>query len=566
MNEDEMRMIEEERERMLSDMFNSIKEEKEEFNLEDKLREEKYEEFENTLEESYDLPKEVQEYVKDGNLFSIGNDLPLTFTYFVLLGQILKNFIRIPIRGIRLDPRFHFIWLQTARTGKTAVWKYLNSIMEKVYSGINDLNLLDADFCQTFEVLEDNQTVKKMKLIDKNGEESLSDIDANSTFDVSYSHRRILDDTWNFDTFSIESTTDSALMGTIRPNPLFDPNNHPPEEAYRVIRGGLQGSGIAHWDEFEQSGIFTQSKHKEEMMMILQRFMNGLDSDSYKIRRKLSDSEKTFECDCQRTLYATSYVPKGFMKIIVNTGALQRAVVFVREVPEYKRREMYDEFQDGLGIEENIQVPIDKHVTNLLTLYRTVMNRWKKVGRDPNKVFTLGQGVKDVWKLSRQKMEKYIEDHPPIIREVVYSFMINTIQYELILAYMIAAIETPHRKEEHKWIVTRHNMHQARSLMEKSYESITDWIDEALKTSPNVEADKQTQNLAHMTTAYNNLKEKHSDERGFIHNALIVKEFIRVSELKRAMAYRVMQKERERIFEMEGTGKNLALKLKEEKK
>ena len=69
-----------------------------------------------------------------------------------------------------------------------------------------------------------------------------------------------------------------------------------------------------------------------------------------------------------------------------------------------------------------------------------------------------------------------------------------------------------------------------------------------------------------MTTAYNNLKEKYSDEQGFIHNALIVKEFMKVSKLKKSMVYRIMANERERIFEMEGTGKNLALKLKEEKK
>ena len=41
---------------------------------------------------------------------------------------------------------------------------------------------------------------------------------------------------------------------------------------------------------------------------------------------------------------------------------------------------------------------------------------------------------------------------------------------------------------------------------------------------------------------------------------------MKVSKLKKSMVYRIMANERERIFEMEGTGKNLALKLKEEKK
>ena len=90
MNEEEERMIEEEREKQLNNMFNSVSEETE-LNIDYNVLEE------SIREENNELPKEIKEYVEDGNLFSIGNDLPITFTYFVLLGQIMKNFIRISL-------------------------------------------------------------------------------------------------------------------------------------------------------------------------------------------------------------------------------------------------------------------------------------------------------------------------------------------------------------------------------------------------------------------------------------------------------------------------------------
>ena len=83
--------------------------------------------------QDYELPKLVKDYVNVAKEYSIENEFPATISFFMILGQILKDFYTIPVKAQRIDPRVHFAWFQTARTGKTAIWKMLESICDMVF-------------------------------------------------------------------------------------------------------------------------------------------------------------------------------------------------------------------------------------------------------------------------------------------------------------------------------------------------------------------------------------------------------------------------------------------------
>ena len=253
-------------------------------NYEDDIPDEAYEalfgqEIEDIEEEQYPLPQIVQDWVEEGTKFSYYNDYPITILYFVTLGQIVKDFIRIPVGANTLDTRVHLGWFQTARTGKTAAWKFMKKVLTGLFDQLNG----------------DTQPIAIQE----------------------YMRER------NMNIFGTLAYTDASLIGTIRRNPMFN-EEHARQaeedgeeydiEEFRHIQGGLEGSGIAHFDEFEHSGIFNPTKNKQEILAYFQTFMNGLDSESYKITKRLADFEFEMVCDCRRSMYATTYVPKSFVE------------------------------------------------------------------------------------------------------------------------------------------------------------------------------------------------------------------------------------------------------------
>lgn len=46
------------------------------------------------------------------------------------------------------------------------------------------------------------------------------------------------------------------------------------------------------------------------------------------------------ECMCQRSVWATTYIPKHLKSVIAEKGVLQRMLVYVREVPEEEQHDM----------------------------------------------------------------------------------------------------------------------------------------------------------------------------------------------------------------------------------
>ena len=334
-------------------------------NYEDDIDEEAYEaiygiDVEEITQEQYPLPKIVQDWIEEGSKFSYYNEFTIMMLYFVALGQIVKDFIRIPVGANTLDTRVHLAWFQTARTGKTAAWKFMKKILTGTFAKLNG----------------DTQSI------------AIQD----------YMEGRELD------VFGTLAYTDASLVGTIRRNPLWketdaqqaeDDGEAYDVEEFRHIKGGLEGNGIAHFDEFEHSGIFNPTKNKQEILAYFQTFMNGLDSESYKITKRLADFEYEMVCDCRRSMYATSYVPKSFVEIVATTGVLQRAFMFIREVDDETRRKIAEMYIDNIGIRVETLMQTDSFEHALEAIFQNVFAKWEQEGRNPHNVMTIPKEVSD---------------------------------------------------------------------------------------------------------------------------------------------------------------------------
>ena len=83
----------------------------------------------------------------------------------------------------------------------------------------------------------------------------------------------------SFNVFDITDYTDAALIGSFekREEEVEDEKGHIRRMMVDTpIPGQLEGAGLAIWDEFEYSGIFKQSQHKENAIVYLNTFMNTL--------------------------------------------------------------------------------------------------------------------------------------------------------------------------------------------------------------------------------------------------------------------------------------------------
>ena len=194
------------------------------------------------LEES--MPKLVEDWTNAVVSVSKKNDIPATTSFFVILGQITKDFVRIPRGENTEDSRIHFCWMQTSGSGKSTLWNFVHKVNDEVNEKIN--------------LFEGTNIIEEP--------------------DVYIPNR--------YDLFDIIDYTDAALIG------FYEKIDNPELEEYRALSyedredtpqpekyiferrsGALEGNGLAHWDEFEYSGIFKQGQHKGEGFQKMNPFL-----------------------------------------------------------------------------------------------------------------------------------------------------------------------------------------------------------------------------------------------------------------------------------------------------
>ena len=73
--------------------------------------------------------KVIEDYVARFGLTSFKNEVPALLSFFYISGQVVADFIRVPIWASMLDPRVHVFWIQPTRTGKTIAWEFIGEVL-----------------------------------------------------------------------------------------------------------------------------------------------------------------------------------------------------------------------------------------------------------------------------------------------------------------------------------------------------------------------------------------------------------------------------------------------------
>ena len=473
------------------------------------------------------LPDDVVRWTNVVGEFSLYNDYSAKMSYFVSLGQILKDSIRVPIGRLSLDPRIHYCWIQTSRSGKTTMFDFLNPVWKETFKLIN------------------NHPITKNKL-------PLSGV---SEFTLN-----------NPDSF-----TDQSLLGTMRmgvPNPDYDraearedDDYDTPEMVDLTIFGSLFGSGIIAFDEFEHSGIFKESQHKQETVMLFQKFMNRLDSDSHLIRKRLTDWGKDLVVDSQRSLWATTLPPEGLEKVILTKGVFQRMWLYVRDVPESLRSQMEEDYIDMIGEivedEDGSATYHEEFSEMLYSTYQWVQERLVAVDGDKRKVvyFTpdAQKRLKTVWK----GMRKYMNSFDDNIYEALNTFLMNMINNICIAAALCAITE---RSET----ITAKHINQGRQLTDESFDSITTWFTDKLKKRPKRFNDKHNEKMYVAAFNSTNPKVKVNGINGWVNKKLMIEAFRKNEQCGRNKFYRHWQEVKHIFEELRTTQTYVKLKVEKD--
>jgi len=435
------------------------------------------------IERKNNLPKIVEEYVKSAADMSKYNEIPAAIGFFVILGQLAKDMVVIPSGTRRDDTRIQFIWMQTSGTGKTELYNFFGPVARESFRMINA----------------------------KHGTE--------------------------FNVFSVDDATDAALIGSNTKERVAvedDNGNTTWEEQIIKIDGGLEGSGLIAYDEFEYSGVFKVSQHKENVIMYLNKLMNTLWGENWIIEKKLKEGDM-IECRSQRSLYSTTYIPKTLTNVIAEKGVIQRTLIYINEVPQEIQDELREMILDEIGTIKPRNAPIQRFANNYVLIYDALKERFEDAGRDPLHTIRFGRGFNDALKNESNKMRNYVSSSRPEVFEIAGNFITRLNQTMTRLAVLCCIAEAPNIKDtEKRFIVTERHVRQASSLIRQCYKSLVTWLDVALKVKTHALHEKVNVNAFKM--AYNKLLRE--DDEGWVNKALLLEKVRKDTKKGQATIYR----------------------------
>ena len=456
------------------------------------------------------LPAVAVSYTADAVKASNYNYTPATLSFFCMVGQLVKDMIAIPSGANIDDTRLQFLWLQTSGTGKSTLTNWYLPIVKEAFRLVNE----------------------------KHGTE--------------------------FDLFDITDYTDAALIGSFEEQKEEVEDEDGRTRTVDVVvqvPGQLDGEGLAVWDEFEYSGIFKQSQHKENAIVYLNTFMNTLHGETWIISKKLKKGDEPIECRCKRSIYATSYIPKTLTSVITEKGVLQRLLTFIWEVPQDIQKNMRRQLISDFGTITEREAPKLKYATALAKIYDAVKERYDEVGQDPMKVIRISPRAKDALLRECILMEQYIEHSRPEVFTAVETFINRILKHIQKLAVLCTVAEAPSISDKSKrFIVTAKNVEQAAYLVRQCYKSLVSWLDEALRVERQDVAEQA--NIGVFKGIYN----KMDKTEGWVHKALLLQEVRKHTKKSQATIYNWWKKGIEEHFEEKRIDKSAYIKLKEENK
>lgn len=450
------------------------------------------------------LPAVVESYMRSAEAVSRYNPVPSAVSFYVLLGQLCKDMVSIP-HGRRIDDtRVQFLWMQTSGTGKSTLYDFFGPVTRLTYDLINDKHGTD------------------------------------------------------FDIFSVKDTTDAALVGSMGQEiqPVFNDDGEQTgtEQVPVQIYGALEGDGLAAYDEFEYSGVFKQSQHKENVVMYLNTFMNSLHGENWIITKKLKDGD-AIECRCQRSLFATTYIPKTLTGVIAEKGVIQRCLIYIREVPQQTQDELRDAIIDEVGTIVNRDLPITRYANNFVTIYDALKEHYDATGQNPLTTVKFGKGFNDALKNESWKMRNYVTSSRPAVFDIASNFITRLNGTLVRMAVLSAIAEAPSIQDPSKrYIVTERHVRQAAFLVRQCYKSLVSWLDTALKVKQSSLEDRA--NIAVFKKQYREMRKK-DDE--WVNKTALLEEVRKTTRKGQATVYR-WYKDVATHFEEKVIGKRVYIK------
>lgn len=457
------------------------------------------------------LPRIVREFQSSAVEVSHYNDIPAGICFFNILGQIVKDFITIPNGRNHEDTRIHFCWVQTSGTGKSTMWNFVGPVAEKTFSMINSSNKHPP-------FVRNNLPMNRI-----------------------------------FNTFGVTDYTDSVLIGG------YDKEMNDDDEVEFVRRPGvLEGNGLAHWDEFEYSGIFKQSQHKENSIVYLNTLMNSLAGESWIISKALTSfGGMIMECFCERSVLAMTYPPNNLNDVMAEKGVLQRMLLYVWEVPEFIQHKMRLEQIEKAGTVEEVNQPIDKYANAIFKIYELTQQRFNEVGGDPLKTMRYTEDFNQVLKLEYESMRMYLHNTRPDVAKIAGNFTtrLMKILYKMSVLCSVASAPSIKNKDQ-QFVVTGHNVRQAATIVRQCYMTLVDWLERSLRAKRKSIAENSLESV--FIDVYDKMKK---DDEGFVNKTTLLTEVRTKAKKSRAQVYRHFDVIRHKFEEQKGSNNRTYVKL-----
>jgi len=430
------------------------------------------------------LPSIVEQYVNSSVEVSYYNEIPAALSFFVLLGQICKDMAVIP-HGRRMDDtRVQLIWMQTSGTGKSEMYNFYGPVAEYV-----------------FAVLNANHGT-------------------------------------NFDIMDVEDTTDAALIGTSkdeRETLTDDEGNTTVIDVPVQVYGALEGSGLVAYDEFEYSGVFKPSQHKESVVMYMNKFMNSLHGKNHLIKKKLANGFPLV-CDCQRSIFATTYIPTNMTRIIAETGLMQRTVLYIREIPIEMQNELRRKVAQSYGTIVDRERPIAQFGDAFVKIYETLKAHYEANDSDPTKTMQFAPNFRDSIIAETKKFEDYVQSSRPAVLALANNFITRMQGSMAKIAVLCAIAEAPTvRTKAKRFIVTDKHVQQSSRLIRACYKSLVSWLDSSLRHERVNAQDKL--GIKVFKTEYDNLKTV-ADNEGRVNKQQLLENVRKATGKGQATIYR----------------------------
>ena len=457
------------------------------------------------------LPKVVREFQNSALEVSHGNGIPAAISFFTILGQICKDFITIPNGRNHEDTRIHFCWVQTSGTGKSTLWNFIGPISKGVFKKINDGNQ-HPPFLNP-----DNVPITR-----------------------------------TFNTFGVTDYTDSVLIGGYVKETDDDGNVEWPRKP-----GLLEGSGLAHWDEFEYSGIFKQSQHKENSIVYLNTLMNSLAGESWVISKALTSFDnQIMDCFCERSILAMTYPPTNLNTVMAEKGVLQRMLLYVWDVPEYTQNKMRLEQIRKAGTIEEVNQPIAKYVDAMYKLYQLTQERFNSMGQDPLKTINYTSDFNQVLELEYRNMKAFLQNTRSDVSAIASNFTTRLMKILYKMSVLCSVASAPSIKDKSKrFIVTGHHVRQSATIVRQCYITLVDWLERSMRVTK--ESVTKTSLESNFIDEYTKMNK---DDEGLVNKSIFLKTVRTKVKLSQAQIYRHYQVIRHKFAE-ERHGRSVFVKL-----